>query len=63
MGGDGTPESRLLSLIRQIQFGTLRIEVRNGVPVSFRTEIEGHLTKPLLSSQLQLVDAHQQAAD
>jgi hypothetical protein len=57
-----TPESRLLALIQHIQYGILRVEIRNGTPVSFRTEIEGHLTKPLLPSQVQLIDEHQQTA-
>jgi len=51
-----TPESRLLTLIQQVRFGVLRIEVRDGRPVSFETELRGHLTKPLLPSQMQLIE-------
>ncbi len=55
-GQEETPESRLLSLIQQIKFGVLRIEIRDGRPVSFETELRGHLTKPLLPSQMRLIE-------
>jgi len=60
-GGEAeTPEARLLALIKRIRFGTLVITVRDGRPVEFTTELTGHLTKPLLVSQLALINHSQQ---
>ena len=60
LGGDAeTPEARLLALIERIRFGTILITIRDGRPVQFSTELTGHLTKPLLASQLALINQSQ----
>lgn len=55
-----TPEDRLLALIKMLRFGTVVITVRDGRPVEFRTELSGHLTRPLWPSQLTLIAKSQE---
>lgn len=50
---------RVIELIKEIKFGTLLIEIKDGQPTAFEFGLRGLFTRELIPSQIRLIRASQ----
>jgi len=48
-------ELRAIHLWRRVCFGTVTFEIKNSIPIAFKADICGHLDKPVIESQMELL--------
>jgi len=48
-------EKMAISLWRAVKFGDIVLQIKNCEPVAFRAGVQGHLDKPLIESQIILL--------